>query len=282
MADARQLPFLLQLLDDDSEVVQEALMQELAGFGGHLEAELDRLPDPPSSTQRNAIQEILARHSRKWLKEAWSAWYNIEADKQKLEHALRLIVEFQNGPGYGTRLSRVLDALSEEFSQREDLPQDAVGLARFLFIEKGLKGERTDYYHPNNSNLLFVIEAQRGLPISLACIYILLGHRLHFDIEGCNWPGHFFARIYVDGTLMLVDCFNEGHCIDVESFLKMQGPSRDAAQAVLGAEANAEIIIGRVLANLNRAYQRLERWAESDLFTSLIQDLERHQIAERS
>jgi len=276
MADVRQLPFLLQLLDDRSEVVQEALMEELAGFGPDLETELGRLAEPPSHSQRHAIQELLTRYSRKWLRHAWSAWYSVPGDKARLEHALSLIAEFQNGPGYGQHLRRVLDQLAVEFSQRTDLAQDELGLAHFLFIEKGLKGERTDYYHPNNSNLLFVIEARRGLPISLACVYILLGHRLGLDIQGCNWPGHFFARVHVGQTLMLVDCFNEGHCIDVDSFLKMQGPSREAAQAVLATDATAEVIVARVLGNLARAYQRVERWAEAEMFTGLMRDLERH------
>ncbi|MBI3118992.1 MAG: hypothetical protein HYZ00_09925 [Candidatus Hydrogenedentes bacterium] len=281
MTNPTMLPYLLQLLDDDSEVVRDALMEEFSAFGPMLHTELARLPDPPSPGQRNAIQGLLARHNRKWLREAWKQWYEIEEDKEKLERALSMIAEFQNGPGYGRTLSDLLDDLAQEFVQRDDLKKDAVTLARFLFMEKGIKGERTDYYHPNNSNLVFVIQARRGLPISLACVYILLGHRLGLDIEGCNWPGHFFARIYVNGSLMLVDCFNEGHCIDVESFLKMQGPSRDAAQAVLAAEADAEIIISRVLNNLSRAYQRVEHWANSELVTELIKDLEKHQAAEK-
>lgn len=278
MADSRNLPFLLQLLDDSSNVVQEALMEEFAQYGPRLHQELDRLSDPPSLTQRHAIHELLSRHNRNWLRDAWAHWYEIEGDKEKLEEALSLIAEFQNGPGYGKRLHDLLDELAEAFREREGAG-DAVALAQFLFMERGLKGERTDYYHPNNSNLVFVIEARRGLPISLACVYILLGRRLGLDIEGCNWPGHFFARIYDAGTMLLVDCFNEGHCIDVESFLKMQGPSRDAAQAVLATPASAEVIIARVLMNLSRAYQRMESCADSELVAELLKDLERRQAS---
>lgn len=281
MAEPQILPYLLQLLDDESEIVREALMEEFAGFGPRLQLELARLPRPVTTAERTVIQDLLSRYNRKWLREAWKEWYEIESDKEKLERGLSLIAEFQSGPGNVKVLGSMLDELAQEFVVRKDLNKDAVTLAHFLFVEKGIKGERTDYYHPNNSNLVFVMQARRGLPISLACLYILVGHRLGLDIEGCNWPGHFFARIFVNGTLMLVDCFNEGHCIDVESFLKMQGPSRDAAQAVLAAEADAETVIARVLNNLSRAYQRVEHWADGELVSELIKELERHQAAER-
>jgi len=279
MADSKDLPHLIALLDDESDVVREAVMEALAQFGTGLPVALEGLPLPPTEAQRLLIKNLLGQHSRNTLREAWKAWYEVEDDKERLETALSLIADFQNGPDYRRPLSQVLDALAEEFRTREDLPKDAMALARFLFVEKGLKGERADYYHPSNSNLIFVIEARRGLPISLACVYILVGHRLGLDIEGCNWPGHFFARIYVNGTLMLVDCFNEGHCIDVESFLKMQGPSRDAARTVLATQADAETIIARVLGNLVRAYQRIEHQANTELAVELLSDLERHQEA---
>lgn len=47
MPDPSKLPFLLQLLEDDSEVVRDALVRELAAYGPSLEEALGQLPVPP-------------------------------------------------------------------------------------------------------------------------------------------------------------------------------------------------------------------------------------------
>lgn len=43
MPNPNNLPHLLKLLDDDSPVVQENVLKELASFGPSLQRELDRL-----------------------------------------------------------------------------------------------------------------------------------------------------------------------------------------------------------------------------------------------
>jgi regulator of sirC expression with transglutaminase-like and TPR domain len=198
----------------------------------------------------------------------------------RLESALSLIAEFQNGAGSAPSLPDLLDGLAEEFRRRGGT-MDEETLARFLFKEKGLEGDRSNYYHPHNSNLVYVIEARRGLPISLACVYMLVGRRLGLDIGGCNWPNHFFARVVLQHKVMLVDCFNGGRMLDRESFLKMQGPSKEAAEAILAGRASVEAIVSRVLGNLVRAYQHVSHEANSRLMMELLRDTEGHFGARR-
>jgi len=198
----------------------------------------------------------------------------------RLETAMSLIAEFQNGSGYTPTLPQLLDTLADEFRRRGGT-MDEETLARFLFKEKGLEGDRSNYYHPQNSNLIYVIEARRGLPISLACVYMLVGRRLGLDIGGCNWPNHFFARVVLRQKVILVDCFNGGRMVDRESFLKMQGPSKDAAEAIVDGRASVEAIVSRVLGNLVRAYQHIAHEANSRLMMDLLRDTEGHFGARR-
>jgi regulator of sirC expression with transglutaminase-like and TPR domain len=123
--------------------------------------------------------------------------------------------------------------------------------------------------------LVHVIQSKSGLPISLSCIYILVGHRLNMPIGGCNWPGHFLALTYARNNLYVVDCFNGGKTIDEESFLKKQGPSRDAASSLLHHEAGAEIIMQRVLANLTKAYKLIHDSTNQLLMADLLEIHER-------
>ena len=281
MPDPSNLPYLLELLDDPSGVVRDAVARELAAFGPRLNRELVRLHAPPTLEQRVLMRDLLAEHARTWLKEAWPVWYGAQDEKARLETALGLIATFQDGLVFRMPLGALLDRLAEEFRLwRRNQPKHeapALSLARYLFTVRGLQGARTDYYHPRNSNLVYVIETGRGIPISLACVYILVGRRAELAIEGCNWPGHFYARTHTREGVMLVDCFNEGRWTEEEAFLSMQGPSRDAARSVLREEPGAERIVSRVLHNLIRAYQQIAGWEDSALMVGLLKDLKRRE-----
>lgn len=282
MAENEKLQHLLQLLDDPSPVVQEALAREFSALGPRLLERLARLHAAPNEGELRQIKTLVADHGRQVLRQGWEAWMANDGGEalERLEGAMALIAEFQNGVGYEPSLTSLLDGLAEEFRRRGGT-MDEETLAKFLFKEKGIEGDRSNYYHPHNSNLVYVIEARRGLPISLACVYMLVGHRLGMDIGGCNWPHHFFARVVLRHKVVLVDCFNGGRMLDRESFLKMQGPSKDAAEAILDERASVEAIVSRVLGNLVRAYQHISHEANSRLMMDLLRDMEGHFGARR-
>jgi hypothetical protein len=292
MANPEILPHLMRLLDDDSDVVREAVSRELAAFGADLSPELDRLDPAPTPEDRALAAQLVAEVVRNDLRAAWGSWFYLDDDLDRLETALSLIADFQCGvpidplplPRSGCperpALTNLLDELAENFYD-EKTPVDAGALAHYLFEKQGIQGASNDYYAPQNSNLVYVIQARRGIPISLVCIYMLVGRRLGMDIRGCNWPGHFLARAAIADEMHIVDCYHEGHVIDEESFLKMQGPSRDAAQVVLENEADAVTIISRVLNNLIRAYQEHDNADNAQLMSDLLKDLERRAAAGR-
>ncbi len=69
MPDPKQLPYLLNLLDDESDMVRGAIADELNAYGESLKTELARLALPPSPEQRRVLQSLMQAHSRAWLKE---------------------------------------------------------------------------------------------------------------------------------------------------------------------------------------------------------------------
>jgi regulator of sirC expression with transglutaminase-like and TPR domain len=60
-----------------------------------------------------------------------------------------------------------------------------------------------------------VVARRRGIPISLAIVYVTLARRLGLASCGINFPGHFLARL--DGVL--VDPL-QGYCIDADAALR--------------------------------------------------------------
>lgn len=243
-----QLPFLLKLLDDESPVVRAEVESALRGLADELPAALERCEATPA--QRQEIQERLLDWRCRRLKEAWPHSWEASPDHAGLEAAQHLISDFFQGFCGDARLSQELDRLAEGYSG----PREAEALARHLFTDR-VVGDSVDYYLPLNSSLLHVLARGRGNPISLCCVFMLVGHRLGLSIEGCNAPGHFLA--WSEGRCF--DCFRQGQVV---------------AEPPEPRPCTAYDIMVRVLRNLVGAYQRQERLGPTHLFGYLLSDLQ--------
>jgi regulator of sirC expression with transglutaminase-like and TPR domain len=270
MADPKNLPHLLRLLDDDSPVVQENVLKELASFGPSLQRELSRLNIPVSDHLQQKMTNLLEEYNSRLLRQSWPRWFDLTRDEEKLESAMSMLAEFYYGQGYPVRLKTLLDQLAEEF-RATSKKQDALGLAHFLFKVKRLRGADSDYYNPINSNLLYVIEEKQGIPISLACVYILVGKRLKFDIEGINFPGHFLARAVSGKRSFIVDCYNGGRCLGEQEAVSWNNGPPVPITDLLPLECDATTIIARVLRNLTNAYQQEGNVNSVELMTELLE-----------
>lgn len=273
MPNPKNLPHLLKLLDDDSPVVQENVLKELSSFGPSLQRELARLHIPVSEDLQQKMTNMLEEYNGRWLRQAWRSWFDKENDKEQLEIALSLLAEYQYGHGYPIQLSTLLDQLADEF-RATTKKQDALSLAHFLFKVKRLKGADSDYYNPINSNLVYVIEQKRGIPISLACVYILVGARLKYDIEGVNFPGHFLARANSGKRSFIVDCYNGGRCLGEQEAVSWNNGPPVPITDLLPLECDTPTIIARVLRNLINAYQQEGNVNNVELMTELLEMME--------
>ncbi|MGH2568567.1 MAG: hypothetical protein ACRDGA_09525, partial [Bacteroidota bacterium] len=115
MPNPDNLPHLLKLLDDDSPVVQENVLKELASFGPSLHRELSRLHIALTEDLQQKMTNLLEEYNGRWLRQAWTGWFELEDDKEKLETALSLLAEYQYGRGYPVQLKSLLDQLAQEF-----------------------------------------------------------------------------------------------------------------------------------------------------------------------
>ena len=73
---------------------------------------------------------------------------------------------------------------------------DAVN--RYLFGELGFAGNREQFDDPRNSCLNEVMDRKKGIPITMALVYIEVARRAGIRAEGVNFPGHFLVRCLQD------------------------------------------------------------------------------------
>ncbi len=277
MVDTEQLSHVIELVNDESSDVRRAVREELSRYGPSLKERVEELDPPPSPEQREALQSIMKNQCRKRLLTLWPDWVKLSDGVDKLEEGYELLADYQTGYIYSDDLAPLLDNVAEQYRNRYS-ETNVFQLATFLFEEKELRGDREDYYHPKNSNVLHALKEQKGLPITLSAIFKLVGHRLNLRIEGCNVPGHFLTRAYTGEDFVLIDAFNTGRQVEKEKLIRQyeQHVDRSSIRRLLQTRISSEAWFRRVLNNLIRAYRKKGHYQEAQLMSMLDKYVDRH------
>lgn len=153
MASREQLPHLLQLLNDDSPVVQEEVGRALQSLGPELAQELDTMEPPAEGATREKVQRLVEPWAREQLLSAWPDWQREPSFEKRLVRGLGSIAAYQTGTIYSDTLPKLLEQLTDGSKA-----SDPLAWARELFQGHGLTGNVKNYYHPRNSHLVHVIK----------------------------------------------------------------------------------------------------------------------------
>lgn len=163
-----------------------------------------------------------------------------------------------------------LDILAARLLRR--LPSDASMIQKlrmlnhFFYEELGFTGNVNDYYAPDNSYLDRVISTRRGIPISLAVVYMELAQQIGLDVRGVSFPGHFLMKLSVQAGDIILDPFNGASLSrdDLESrlepYLEQQHEVGELALAIFLQTAEPRDILVRMLRNLKTLFQQHRQW----------------------
>lgn len=152
------------------------------------------------------------------------------------------------------------------------LPSSGAGLkdrlqevSRLLYVEEKFRGNVHEYHDPRNSYLHEVLSRRRGIPISLAVVYVAVATRAGLDAYGVATPGHFVVGCTLAGQTLLVDPFTDGDVLTQAAcrhrIERMTGETGVIRDEHFRPATPLEITV-RVLRNLKGAYARVDRWAE--------------------
>jgi regulator of sirC expression with transglutaminase-like and TPR domain len=196
----------------------------------------------------------------------------LEEDWESFEALLRTLSDFlHDGISLRQPLSDALDLLAEESAEAGI--SCAKDLRKFLFAGNKLIANAENPNDPRNSDLAWVIAEGRSNPLGLCLVFVLVGRRMGFDVEGVNFPGHFLCRIFEDGYPIIIDCYDHGRIHLQLTLLESPELNRNQRQA-LRQTADLGTILLRLLNNLYGALEEHARDEDALLIRQLQSTLE--------
>jgi regulator of sirC expression with transglutaminase-like and TPR domain len=158
------------------------------------------------------------------------------------------------------------------------LPADSTPLAKlrilnqFFYHDLGFSGNINNYYDPDNSYLHAVLHTRRGIPISLAVLWLELAQGLNLNARGVAFPGHFMVKVNLPKGQVVIDPFT-GQSLSREDLSERLMPFKHLAELPESDKEEADIplglylqsakprdIITRMLYNLKEVHKTAEDW----------------------
>jgi regulator of sirC expression with transglutaminase-like and TPR domain len=182
---------------------------------------------------------------------------------------------------------KVLDTIAAEIEVQ--LPAERYPLKviqtinRHLFDTLGFRGNKNNYYDPDNSFLHRVLERRLGIPISLSVVYLAIAKRLNFPMQGVGLPGHFLIRPEFENAEIFVDPFNRGEILfeaDCQQRLTETYQHKFQLDRNWLAPVDNKQILARMLNNLKFIYLHRQEIDKALSTMSAILQLEPEKTAE--
>jgi len=273
-----QLQHILKLLDDDSDVVREAIAEEMLSYGQTLDWEIETQRIPLSAEERSRINALCEEYRTKRFKARWETWQAIDDVRLRLEIPLTLISEYLSGVS-ADAVSKHLDTLASEYLEANDTP-DPKSLARFLFAQKALSLGPDNFFNPEINSLYYLLMSQHGITITLVSVFLLVGRRVGLDLKACNFPGCLLVRAKTDQEILIIDCLRGGRTLDRETLLMSAFSTAPTLADLDRFEATAENMVRRLLHNLAIVYRKKKDRVSEQFVTTLAKSIDREESEE--
>jgi len=142
-------------------------------------------------------------------------------------------------------------------------------LNRYFFQELGFAGNVNNYYDRRNSYLPEVLRTRRGIPITLALLYVELAQQIGLKACGVSFPGHFLVKLHLPGGEVVIDPF-DGRSLSREALEERLLPYRRRRRGGAGDDevplglylqkAEPRAVVARLLRNLKEIHRGARDW----------------------
>ena len=170
-------------------------------------------------------------------------------------------------------VARLVKRVTARMPEGADDLTRLANLTQVFYKDLGFGMNANDYYAPENSYIFDVLRTRRGIPISLAVIWLELAQALDLQAQGISFPGHFLVKVALEGGLVVLDPLT-GESLGLDSLSERLSPYRapedqfaapdlDEGETPLGLYLQAcppRDMLARMLRNLKEIFRSQEDW----------------------
>lgn len=165
-------------------------------------------------------------------------------------------------------VDQLLARLRRRCADDADALQRLRALNQFFFRDMGFGGNVNNYYDPDNSYLNVLLKTRRGIPITLAVLWLELAQGLGLKARGINFPGHFMVKVNLPNGQVVIDPFT-GQSLSREDLSERLEPYKrrnglvddfDVPVGLYLQAAHSREILARMLRNLKEIHRTQEDW----------------------
>ena len=141
-------------------------------------------------------------------------------------------------------------------------------LNQFFFHDLGFGGNVNNYYDPDNSHINVLLRTRRGIPVTLAVIWLELAQGLGLRAKGVGFPGHFMVKVNLPEGQVVIDPFS-GQSLSREDLSERLEPYKrrnglvddfDVPVGLYLEASSPREILARILRNLKEIHRTQEDW----------------------
>jgi regulator of sirC expression with transglutaminase-like and TPR domain len=148
-----------------------------------------------------------------------------------------LLISALDHPGrsierYTLHKQRMVDACTKTYNDQGALSAWAQldALREIIFTQEEYAGDQENYDRLDNADLMSVVDRRRGLPITLAIIYMSVARDAGWLVEALSFPAHVFLRIEHAGERIIFDPFDGAKVMEAHSL-------REKLKELVGGQA---------------------------------------------
>jgi regulator of sirC expression with transglutaminase-like and TPR domain len=154
------------------------------------------------------------------------------------------------------------------------IPPDAAALQKlrsmqqFFYRDMSFAGNANNYYDADNSYINAVLRTRKGIPISMAVIWLEMAQAIGLNARGVSFPGHFMIKVTMPRGQVVIDPLT-GQSLSREELSERLEPYKrrsglvDEFDVPLGLylqSAKPRDILARMLRNLKEIHKSQEDW----------------------
>ena len=216
-----------------------------------------------SGTDQALMEIEMLLHERIWCGISKAIAELVQDPESSLEDAVTQIARFGHldcsACVLKTEFQRLADLCHSSFEGNDSARVKTFKIAKVLGHDLGFVGNQNDYYSPENSYIVSVLDSRLGIPLTLSILYIIVGQRLGLPVHGVALPGHFIVGLFVRNRKPIyLDPFRRGIELSKLECVQLVEQCGYLYEDTHLQPVNTSLIIRRLLNHLYRSYASRE------------------------